>query len=169
MPQIAYCTDAEGYYTHSEYCTTDPIETARQGRDVYVLPANGYPDEPVIAEGCVARRVNGAWVNVENHVGETGFVNGVLTKIEGYGPLPDGWSVTPPPPTADQLFAALRAARDAMLADTDRMLLPDYPITAEALEKVKTYRAALRDLPDQPGAPWDGGGELTPWPELPKT
>ena len=63
-----------------------------------------------------------------------------------------------------QHFAALRAARDTRLADTDKMLLPDYPITAEALAQIKVYRASLRDLPDQPGAPWDGGGEATPWP-----
>ena len=73
------------------------------------------------------------------------------------------------PPTTDQLFAALRAARDARLADTDKMLLPDYPISADSLALVKIYRNALRDIPAQPGAPWDGGGELTPWPELPKT
>lgn len=169
MTQLAYCYNADGYYTHTEYCTVDPIETVVAGRDVFVLPAQACLDAPVIAEGCVARRVNGAWVNVENHVGEKGYLNGVPTEIKEYGPLPDGWSVMPPPPTADQLFAALRAARDARLARTDKMLLPDYPITTEALVKVKTYRAALRDLPDQPGAPWDGGGEETPWPELPKT
>lgn len=86
--------------------------------------------------------------------------------------LEDG-RITFTPPTDDEisknLFTALRAARDARLADTDKMLLPDYPISADALAQVKTYRAALRDLPDQPGAPWDGGGEATTWPELPKT
>ena len=91
------------------------------------------------------------------------------------------WEDTRDKPTWDDLcaahatattaaqFIALRSNRDALLADTDKMLLPDYPITAEALEHVKAYRAALRDLPDQPGAPWDGGGDETPWPELPKT
>ena len=65
------------------------------------------------------------------------------------------------------MFAALRAERDARLSSTDKYLLADYPITADALERVKVYRAALRALPDQPGAPWDGGGELTPWPHMP--
>ena len=65
------------------------------------------------------------------------------------------------------LFAALRSARDARLASTDKMLLPDYPIGADALPLVKAYRAALRDLPDAPGAPWDGGGTSTPWPTAP--
>lgn len=65
-------------------------------------------------------------------------------------------------------FSTLRAARESRLADTDKYLLPDYPITAEALARIKVYRAALRDLPDQPGAPWDGGGGETPWPEFPQ-
>ena len=65
------------------------------------------------------------------------------------------------------LFAALRAARDALLASTDKMLLPDYPISTDALPLIKAYRAALRDLPDAPGAPWDGGGSATPWPTAP--
>ena len=65
------------------------------------------------------------------------------------------------------LFAALRAARDARLASTDKILLPDYPISADTLPLVRAYRAALRDLPDQPGAPWDGGGAATPWPTRP--
>lgn len=169
MPQTVYCTNDDGYYTHSEYCTIDPVESAKQGYDVYVLPARGYLDAPVITDGCVARRVNGAWVNVENHIGEKGYVNGVPMEIKEYGPLPDGWSVTPPPPTLDQLFAALRTTRDARLAATDKYLLADYPVSAENLALVKAYRAALRALPEQPGAPWDGGGIETPWPELPKT
>ena len=96
--------------------------------------------------------------------------------IKGFGaddgmfqpPLEDGDTIeyadALPPLTSAQLFAALRAARDARLAATDKMLLPDYPISVDALAGVKTYRAALRDLPDQPGAPWDGGGAETPWP-----
>lgn len=68
-------------------------------------------------------------------------------------------------PTTDDLFTALRAARDARLYSTDKLLLPDYPISAGDLEKVKAYRAALRDLPDQPGAPWPDGD--IPWPIKP--
>lgn len=62
-------------------------------------------------------------------------------------------------------FITLRADRDARLADTDKMLLPDYPIGAETLAQVKAYRAALRDLPDQPGAPWPNAD--IPWPIKP--
>ena len=61
----------------------------------------------------------------------------------------------------------LRELRDSRLAASDKYFLADYPISAEKLTVIKTYRQALRDLPAQPGAPWDGGGEETPWPEKP--
>ena len=72
-----------------------------------------------------------------------------------------------PAQTAEAIFEALRAARDVRLAATDKFLLADYPISEGDLALVKTDRAALRALPEQPGAPWDGGGEATPWPDAP--
>lgn len=176
MPQIVYCTDENGYYTHSEYCTIDPIESAQQGHDVYVLPTNGYVDAPSVADGCVAKRVNGAWANVENHIGEKGFVNGVPTEIKEYGPLPDGWSATPPPPTIEELFDKLRSVRDGCISailwmrerHADELELgKETTLTPEQYTALLTYIQTLRDLPAQPGAPWDGGGDKTPWPELP--
>jgi hypothetical protein len=67
-----------------------------------------------------------------------------------------------------ELFATLRASRDTRLAATDKYMLADYPINEDNLALVKAYRAALRDLPGQPGAPWDGGGDATPWPIMPE-
>ena len=71
-----------------------------------------------------------------------------------------------PTPSSEDLFATLRAARDARLRATDKYMLPDYPISADALAQVKIYRAALRALPEQPGAPWPGGD--IPWPVMPQ-
>ena len=65
-----------------------------------------------------------------------------------------------------EAFAALRAERDKRLADTDYMIMPDYPIDANKLDAVKAYRQALRDLPQQDGAPWVDG-EI-PWPVKPE-
>lgn len=64
-------------------------------------------------------------------------------------------------------FERLRAERDRRLTATDYLLMQDYPIPADQLTAVQAYRQALRDLPAQEGAPWDGGGDETPWPELP--
>lgn len=75
---------------------------------------------------------------------------------------------TPPAaPSLESLFTNLRTERDRRLAATDYLLMPDYPISDEQRAVVQAYRQALRDLPAQPGAPWDGGGESTPWPDLP--
>lgn len=65
-------------------------------------------------------------------------------------------------------FKRLRAERDRRIAATDFMIMADYPIPADQRTAVQAYRQSLRDLPAQEGAPWDGGGEKTPWPEAPK-
>lgn len=70
-----------------------------------------------------------------------------------------------PPRPVEAVFESLRASRDARLAATDKYMLADYPISEDNLALVKEYRAALRALPEQLGAPWDGGGEATPWPD----
>lgn len=64
-------------------------------------------------------------------------------------------------------FERLRAERDSRLSATDYLLMPDYPLSEGQRTVLQSYRQALRDLPSQEGAPWDGGGEETPWPEIP--
>ena len=64
-------------------------------------------------------------------------------------------------------YARLRAERDRRVAATDYLVMPDYPLGDDAKAAVSAYRQALRDLPQQEGAPWDGGGEETPWPVMP--
>ncbi len=56
--------------------------------------------------------------------------------------------------------AEVRAKRDYLISQTDYLLQPDYPISAEDLEKVKAYRQALRDIPEQEGFP-----DNVTWPE----
>lgn len=167
MTQIAYCWDEDGYISHDEPCTTDPLESENAGKPVYVLPARGCLEKPDVVPGKIARRVDGKWTQEENHKGKEGFINRTPHTIDKYGPLPDGFSETLPPLTTAELFDQLRALRDARLTATDKYLVADYPISADQLAGVKTCRTTLRDLPAQDGAPWDGGGELTPWPELP--
>lgn len=96
-----------------------------------------------------------------------------LTKITEQEAL----ELTSPPPTVEELFDRLRSFRDARITDllwlrerhADELALGKEPtLTPEQYTALLTYVQALRDLPAQPGAPWDGGGELTPWPELPE-
>ncbi len=65
-------------------------------------------------------------------------------------------------------FKRLREARDGRLAATDYLIMPDYPLDEETRIVVAAYRQALRDFPGLDGAPWDGGGEATPWPVNPR-
>ena len=64
-------------------------------------------------------------------------------------------------------FERLRSGRDRRLAATDYLLMPDYPLSEGQRTVLQSYRQSLRDLPSQEGAPWDGDGEETPWPEIP--
>jgi hypothetical protein len=89
--------------------------------------------------------------------------------MEELGALPEGALLeapAKPEPTTEELFTQLRQKRDEKLSATDFYFMADYSADEETLAKVKAYRQALRDLPEQDGAPWDGGGEATPWPTL---
>ena len=60
------------------------------------------------------------------------------------------------------LAASARHKRDRIIAATDYLVTPDYPIEPDRLAKVKIYRQALRDIPEQSGFP-----RSITWPEKP--
>ena len=60
------------------------------------------------------------------------------------------------------LAASARQKRDRLIATTDYLVTPDYPISDDRLAKVKIYRQALRDIPEQSGFP-----RTITWPEKP--
>ena len=60
------------------------------------------------------------------------------------------------------LAASARQKRDRLIAVTDYLVTPDYPISDDRLAKVKTYRQALRDIPEQAGFP-----RTITWPKKP--
>ena len=115
------------------------------------------------------------------HYGVNDEVKGFGPNIEEYQPLLVSGdrielSDTPPKPSDDELFNRLRSERDNRISavlwmrerHSDELELgTETTLTPEQYTALLTYIQALRDLPAQPGAPWDGGGELTPWPELP--
>lgn len=73
-----------------------------------------------------------------------------------------------PTPTQEELAASVRAERNKLLALTDHLVMPDYPISQENLEEIKVYRQALRDIPQQQGFPWNGPDDpACPWPVEP--
>lgn len=49
--------------------------------------------------------------------------------------------------------AEARAKRDGLLAETDFMMMPDYPLSEAKRAAAAAYRQALRDVPAQSGFP----------------
>lgn len=53
----------------------------------------------------------------------------------------------------NELATTVRSKRNLLLAETDYLLMPDYPTSKEYLEKVKEYRQQLRDITKQENFP----------------
>ena len=150
---------------------------AGEVEDYCLLPNNATHTVPTLKKGFVPRWTGETWEQIEDHKGKSGYVNGQPHEIKEYGPLPTGWSDTPPPPTIEELFDRLRSFRDARISavlwmrerHADELELgKETTLTPEQYTALLTYIQALRDLPAQPGAPWDGGGDETPWPVKPE-
>lgn len=63
----------------------------------------------------------------------------------------------------NELADAVRSKRNSLLAETDYLLMHDYPIDEENLKKVKEYRQQLRDITKQDRFPKD-----VTFPDFPK-
>ena len=147
---IAYTFTSDGYFAGA-------IE------DYGFLPVNAtYTKTLADKEGFVQHWDGKKWGYVENNKGKSGYVDGKPFKVKEYGPLPAGWSETPPPPTAVELADHIRAERDGKLLSTDKYLIADFPLDVDKLEAVKAYRKALRDITKQEGFPHD-----IAWPKNP--
>ncbi|MBD5417383.1 MAG: hypothetical protein HDR50_06935 [Desulfovibrio sp.] len=125
-------------------------------------PATVNLYDPETGQGSVWREEDAKAKLAEGLITEAAWLEICAAKAaEEY----DEWLASPD--TEAERFELLRQARDAKLTDTDYLMAPDYPLDDGQRAEVTAYRQALRDLPAQAGAPWDGGGEMTPWPEMP--
>lgn len=55
--------------------------------------------------------------------------------------------------TDEDLAKEAREKRNALIAETDYLAMPDYPLDEERKAAVLAYRQALRDVPEQAGFP----------------
>ena len=76
------------------------------------------------------------------------LVNGCLAAMSAEERVAAGQA------TVDDIAAETRALRDEMLAETDRFMLPDFPLENGERELVKEYRESLRHLPERDGFPF---------------
>ena len=65
-------------------------------------------------------------------------------------------------PTYSQKKNAVIQRRNNLLNDSDYLMMTDYPISDEKKQKIKVYRQALRDIPQQDGFP-----DNIIWPDKP--
>ena len=102
----------------------DPIQSQKQGKDVYLMPANCTDVEPL-------EQKDGFYV----------VWNGAAWEYQAI-PEPE----PAPEPTQEEKEQMVRAVRNSYLDSTDKMVAcPDFPITAEEKEIVFAYRQYLRD------------------------
>jgi hypothetical protein len=116
-----------GGYIGTELADESPLEP-----NVYLLPANATQIEPPPVEYGKWRRWNGVeWV----------FENLEETPIT---------TAEPTPPTAQDM----RNRRNNLLSESDWTQFPDVPASVVSQgEAWRTYRQALRDVPQQGGFP----------------
>lgn len=189
-PATAYCYNKEtGEYTGTEPCQYDPLESIVAKTAVWLLPADATFVQPTLTpqEGQALCWNGAAWELKEDHrqkhdnggapIDGTGTpywlpgdsYGSTARYMDTLGPLPESAVLTAPVKSEEQLWAELRMERNYRLKACDYLFMSDYPVEQEELTSIKQYRQALRDLPAQEGAPWDGGGENTPWPQEPVT
>ena len=77
---------------------------------------------------------------------EVSDLNG-WTYIKGYAPKKTEKQ------KLNELATTIRSKRNSLLAETDYLLMNDYPISEEYLEKIKWYRQQLRDITKQENFP----------------
>jgi hypothetical protein len=137
--------------------TTPPRNATREKPPLYDEEKQAFP------KGFWVIWNGSGWETTEDHRGESGYLDGVPTEIKEVGPLPEGWSETPPPPTAEEVKAQKIAALQAELSALDQksmrsiraigVLEDDDPDKAQEKyllaiieDKVKAIRAALAAL-----------------------
>ena len=91
-----------------------------EDEDYGVLPNNAtHIAPPDVPGGFIPRWNGGAWEQVEDHKGKEGYLDGQPHTVKEHGPLPEGWSDTPPEPTEAELAERRRGEILARLADID--------------------------------------------------
>ena len=71
--------------------------------------------------------------------------NACLKEIEPAGKFRRFKIVTVPEPDENEKKAFIRSVRNGYLADTDKYMIADFPITEEMRAKYQAYRQYLRD------------------------
>ena len=147
---ILYCYDASGVYTGPISPRLSPARPLIDGQPNYLRPANATDVvPPTLAEGQAAVFDGQTWRVVEDHRGAVVYDTATrqAATVRSLGPLPEGYTATPPPSARHTWdgaswqpdMAAIRADAEAVIdAQADAQLAPYISLTPG---RAMTYQA----------------------------
>ena len=160
----------------------DPLETKKQGKEVYLIPANAVLDEPPAAVEGKAIVFADGWQLVDDNrgkeavnaargrftvdyigsrEGDTVLTDETITALEtGEKVIRDGEVVDRP---AEEKEAEARMQRNTLLSATDKYMVSDFPISEEEREQYVAYRQYLRDYPASVDFPETAAKSFEEW------
>lgn len=109
-------------YINTETALLDPLETKKQQKNIYLLPANATFTAPPAEKEGFARVWDGeSWQEIEDHRGTEYWLPGegygtTAHEMKELGPLPEGAVTTAPEKTLDELKTDKLAEVDAWTA-----------------------------------------------------
>lgn len=140
-------------YAGSESAYLDPLESEKQGKEVYLIPANATARAPELKEGCAAVWNGSEWENVEDNRGKEywlktdtyGTAAHVMTELGAY---PEGAVFTAPEMSDDEKKAAALNELDNQYAADKSELSSQYLDAAmsgdtDTMTAIKDELAAL--------------------------
>lgn len=108
MKAYTYNTENKNLFREEVECQRDPKESARQGKDVWLLPGDATFEKPPEKEdGYVIQFKDGHWVKLHDYTGKQYYVIseghfGIPKEMKEYGDLPEGCSFEQPPMTDEE-------------------------------------------------------------------
>ena len=145
-------------YAGSESAYLDPLETEKQEKEVYLIPANATTRAPELAEGCAAVWNGSEWESVEDNRGKEywldtdtyGTAARVMTELGAY---PDGAVFTAPEMSDEEKKAAALKELNTQYAADKQELSAQYLDAAmsgdtDTMDAIKQELAALNEKYD---------------------
>ena len=151
--QQAYLFDEKTKEYKSEVnAQLDPLESARAGKDIYLLPANATWDKPTPKDGCMAVW-NGESCNmVEDNRKKEYWLpedkyGAPAREMKELGPLPEGATLTAPERTLDEVkvdkVQSLKTERDSKEVEPITYNGNSYDYDDKARERINAAIIAL--------------------------
>lgn len=151
--QKAYLFDEKTKEYKSEVnAQLDPLESARAGKDIYLLPANATWDKPTPKDGCMAVWNGESWNMVEDNRKKAYWLpedkyGAPAREMKELGPLPEGAMLTAPERTLEEVKAAkiadLKAERDSKEVEPITYNGNSYDYDDRARERINAAIIAL--------------------------